>query len=272
MAGPPDDKTLRAAKRRARRDLLHSCSSFQSSSGSAIAEAPSQTAPSNMSYVRSRRPSMMATTTAAILLCVLQVVGGENAMMIRSHEGLSAVGAARGWRTARFLASDRASKIDVSSLICQLGDPTRVGPSSSSNRPEVKPFVIPFYYAVATKGNATSAMDYVEQFHLQQLIFESVSDDIPWCYSLSSNQLRGSGAKRRQAIASPLELDIRSPAVVDGARQSHDEPSTGREPRQLRQIHPQSDEGRRLSILSVASGPTQPDVGTSKCSREAIGG
>jgi hypothetical protein len=215
---------------------------------------------------------MMATTTAAILLCVLHVVGGEKAMMIRSNEGLSAAGAARGWRTARFLASDRASKIDVSSLICQLGDPTRVGSSSPSNRPEVKPFVIPFYYAVATKGNDTTAMDYVEQFHLQQLIFESVAEAIPWCYSLSSNQLRGSGEKRRQAIASPLESDSSSPNVVDGARQSHAEASTGREPRQLRQLHQQSDGGRRLSILSVASGPTQPDVGTSMLHRKSTDG
>jgi hypothetical protein len=208
---------------------------------------------------------MMTTTTAALLLCVLRLVSGEEVMVRSSRIGRSAPDAARGWRTSRFLATDRASKIDVSSLICQLGDPTRVGSSSAANRPDVKPFVIPFFYALATKGNGTKAgMDYVEQFHLQQLIFESVSEDIPWCYSLSSEQGRSTGKRRRQMLASSSS----SAAAASASGSNTLDASSIGEPHRLRQVHP----GRRLSILSVASGPTEADVGTSTHDGDSVEG
>jgi hypothetical protein len=147
----------------------------------------------------------------------------------------------------RLLESDRVSAVDPATLICQLG-----ASSAGYESPEIDSVVIPFYYAVGTdnqgESNATARMDPVEQFNLEQLIYESVARDIPWCYSY---QDPSEAARRQEEETDSGKRVRRLSGVLSPAASAHPNDKRGSE-----------GPGRRLTILSVAAGPTQGDVGT----------
>jgi hypothetical protein len=126
--------------------------------------------------------------------------------------------------------TDRTSAFDTSDLNCQIG--STHGPGA-----KVKSFSIPYYYALGTTGT----MDFMETFDLQQKIFRAITNDIAWCYTEESNPVVASGASNSSTNSSRrLFAEDKGAKLYDMARQ--------------------------LSILSVAAGPTQENIGKySKC-------
>jgi hypothetical protein len=136
---------------------------------------------------------------------------------------------------------DRTSAIDPSALMCQLG-------ASGFEAPEIKALTIPYYYALGTKQNRT--MDPVELFNLEQLVYESVAADIAWCYSYQNPSAAADSDRGRRA-----EMEVRR-----GSRRSSSTPDAWTDA-QTRRGREAVHHDRRLSILSVAAGPTQSNVG-----------
>jgi hypothetical protein len=117
--------------------------------------------------------------------------------------------------------------------------------------PEIDSVVIPYYYAAGTDNrNGNTEMDPVEQFNLEQLLYKSIAQDIPWCYSYKEP----SEARRQETEEADSGRKMRGRSLILSPASAHppSEEQRGREGL-----------GRRLSILSVAAGPTEGNVGTS---------